>query len=181
MKTKSTLLFTCLFFLFSNLITAQKDIKIDLDALKFFNSYLSNKSLIDDRKTELIFDKYSNALNYSSTVLMYENPTTEKDIYYKSNVTYPIPLNNIERIVEDIYQDGETVVMQYVFYLDKEVKRIIEKKEKGEWLDKTETNVNKVFFPIAIHLDNEEVKNIQKVVRDVFSNVDIETILEKKR
>lgn len=180
MKTKSIFILTFLFYLFTNSLSAQKNIKIDLDALQFFNSYLNNKSVIDDQKAELIFEKYTNSLNYKSTDLMYENPTTEEDIYYKSIVTFPIPLDNIVKMEEVIYQDGETIVMQYVFYLDKEVKRTIETKEKGKWLDKAETNVNKVFFPIAVDLDANEVKNIQKVIRDVFKNIDIVTKSEKK-
>jgi len=175
MKTLNQLTISTLFFLFTTTLFAQQGVKIDLDALKYFNSYLTNKSVIDDIKGELIFDKYSNSLNFSSTTLMYENPTTEKDIYFKMNVIFPIPLNEINKIEEIIARQDKTIVIQYKFYLNKKVKRVIETKEKGKWLDKKITYLDTVFFSPAGSIDNKEIPKLQKVIRDVFSNIKIET------
>ena len=166
--------------LFGNPIFAQDDIKVNEDALKNFNSYLTNKSVIDDVKGELTYNSYSNSLDYKSTTLMYENPTTEKDIYLKMSVMYSIPLKELNKIEELIVQKGEIIIVQYKFHLNKKVKRIIETKEKGKWLDKETTYEEVLFFSPAGSVNLTDLTEIKTIIRDVFSNIEIESKIEQR-
>ena len=69
--------------------------------------------MIDEVKGELIFNSYSNSLDYKSTTFMYENPTTEKDVFFKMTVTFSIPLKDLNKIEEIIVQKGEIIIIQY--------------------------------------------------------------------
>lgn len=166
--------------LFANPIFAQDDIKVNLGALKNFNSYLTNKSVINDVKGELTYNSYSNSLDYKSTTLMYENPTTEENIYFKMTVTFSIPLNELNRIEELIVQQGKTIIIQYKFHLNTKVKRTIETKEKGKWLDKETTYMNQLFFSPEGNINLTELTEIKSVIRDVFSNIKIESKIEQR-
>lgn len=170
---------TCFYFFLivtSSLgLHAQSDVKVDLDALKYFNSYLNSKTILMEIHGELSFDRYSNSLEYTSTNIMYEDPTTEEVIYFKINVDFSIPLANITRIVENIgHKDGITIIT-YDFYLDTEVKRSIQSKRKGEWLEEKIINSNKVFFAVEKRLEVTDIEKIQRIIRDVFSGIEIET------
>lgn len=175
MNSKITFLFTFIFICFCSIGYAQKDININENALKHFNSYLSYKSIIDDTKGELIFDRYSNSLNYSSTFIMYVDPTTEKDIYSKISVKFPIPLNHILKIEESILRNNASVIFSYKFYLDINVKRIIQSKTKGEWLDEKIVETNEVWFSPAQKFNSSDIERMQLVIRDIFPDVTIES------
>ena len=181
MKTKNlNIIYILTLILFANPIFAQDEIKVNVDALKNFNAYLTNKSVIDDVKGELTFNSYSNSLDYKSTTLMYENPTTEKDIYLKMTVTFSIPLTELNRIEELIVQKGEIIIVQYKFHLDTKTKRTIETKEKGKWLDKETTYVEELFFSPAGSINLTELNEIKTIIRDVFLNVEIESKIEQR-
>lgn len=160
--------------------SAQSNIKINEDALKYFNSYLTNKSVIDDVKGELTYDKYSNELHYKSTTIMYENPTTEKDIYFKMTGTFSIPIADLNKIEEIIVQKGEIIIVQYKFHLNKKVKRTIETKEKGKWLDKEQTYEDVVFISPSGSINLTDLTKIKKVFRDIFMNIDIESKIDQR-
>lgn len=163
------------FILLSNQLTAQNKSDINLDAVKFLNSYLNEKSIINDTQGEFIYDKYSNSLNYSSTTIMYENPTTEKEIFFRMTVEFPIPINQIERIVENILSRNDIIIVKYEFYLKDKVKRTVKIKEKGKWLDEETTYTNKVFFSPAKDLNTTETQKLKLVIQDIFPNIRIET------
>ncbi|SOU87118.1 hypothetical protein [Tenacibaculum dicentrarchi] len=168
------------FVLFSNIIITQNNIEINEDALKYFNSYLTNKSVIDDVKGELSYNKYSNELSYKSTTVMYENPTTEKDIYFKMTVTFSIPIAELNKIEEIILQKGEIIIVQYKFHLNEKVKRTIETKEKGKWLDKKTTYDNTVFLSPNGKINLTDLTKIKSVFRDIFSNIEIKSKIEQR-
>ncbi len=181
MKTKKVnLIYILTLVIFGNPIFAQNEIKVNVDALKNFNPYLTNKSVIDDVKGELNYNNYLNSLDYKSTTLMYENPTTEKDIYLKMTISFSIPLNELNKIEELIVQKGEIIIMRYKFLLNTKTKRTIETKEKGKWLDKETTYVKELFFSPAGNINLTELTKIKTIIRDVFSNVEIESKIEQR-
>jgi len=148
---------------------------INKDALKQFNIFLSNKSIIDDVKGNLSFNKYSNSLDYYSTSIMYENPTLEKDIYSKITVDFSIPLNNVTKVVEKILKRDGMIIMMFDIYLDKKVKFTLKSKEKGKWLDENTSERNKVFLSPAKELANSDIEILQLIMRDIFIGVEFET------
>lgn len=168
-----------LFILLVNPIFSQEKVKINVDALKSFNPYLTNKSIIDDVKGKLAFNTYSNALDYESITLMYENPITEKDIDFKMTVNFSIPLNELKMIEEIIAQQGEIIIVQYKFHLENIVKWTMETKEKGKWLDKKVNYDNELNISIASDINLTELSNIKTIIRDVFSNVEFVTRIQQ--
>jgi clan AA aspartic protease (TIGR02281 family) len=147
---------------------------INEDALRRFNLFLSNKSIIDDVKGHLIFNKYSNSLDYNSTTIIYENPTLEKDIYAKITVDFSIPLNNVNKVVEKILKREELVIMIFDIYLDKKVKFTTKSKEKGKWLDQNISERDKVSITPRKDLTNSDIEILQLTMRDIFNGVKFE-------
>lgn len=176
MKTKKIkFIYGIIFILISNNVLAQENIKINLEALKVFNSYLINKSVIDDVKAELTFNSYSNSLDYKSTTLFYENPLTEKDIAFKLVITFSIPIDDLNSIEEIFASKNETTIVQYKFNLNKEVKFVSESKEKGKFLDKEILYLKELSISPAINTDSKDLNNIKKAIRDVFTNANFKT------
>lgn len=134
---------------------------------------MSNKSIIDDVKGELFYNKYTNTLDYLSTTIIYGNPATQEDIYSNLTVEFSIPIDAITKITEVI---ANNKIMIFEIYLNKKIKYIVKSKVKGEFLDESVSKRNKVFFSPQKSLDISNIKKLQTLIREVFIGVDIETV-----
>ncbi|AUC79266.1 hypothetical protein CW736_07665 [Nonlabens sp. MB-3u-79] len=60
---------------------------------------------------------------------MYEDPTLQKEILFRSFVSFQIPLNDIIKIEELIYQTDDLIILQYEFHLSQGVESLVEMKK----------------------------------------------------
>lgn len=151
-------------------------------ALKHFNSYLNNKSVINEVKGSLTFNKYSNSLDYESTDIMYKNPTLEEDIFSKIIVTYSIPINNVTKIVQSVLKSDDILIISFDIYFDKKVRFTIKSKKKGELMQEETSQVSKISLSPALGKDiyESDIETLKLIIKDIFEGVEFEQVYENK-
>lgn len=167
MKNKTILKILILFFTITVFSQAEND-KNKKDAVDFLNLFLSHESWAMKVDANFTYNKYSNSLAFKSIIELDD----EKKSILKEE--YMLGINNIKSIDEIIY--NEKNIIFYKIHLVNEIYLKRHNKKNGDVIpDYTEKKVKEVSIDFYKPKTDQDLKNIQKVIRDIFSNIPIET------
>lgn len=142
--------------------------KFNKDALEYLNIFLNDEGWAMKVEGNFSYNKYSNSLSFKSKIEIDDSKKTIRKQEYVLN------LDNIKNIEELLYKEKN--IVGYTINLINEIYYKTHTIQKGDVIPQFKNEKRKsITLNIYKQLSDDDFRNIQKVIRDVFINIPIET------